>query len=83
MSYKSVRPFLRNVSLLNGRIFKVSATINMQERFQFMMGGTESESRFKKAFWQTARVAYDPVSDRCDRAGRGCHVCDIRNLVSS
>ena len=39
MSYKSVRPFLRNVSLLNGRIFKVSATINMQERFQFMMGG--------------------------------------------
>lgn len=48
-----------------------------------MIGGTESESGFKKAFWQTARVAYDPVSDRRDRAGRGCHVCDIRDLVGS
>ena len=85
MTYKSVRPGLQNVSCLNGRIFQVFATINMQKEIPFITsskrGGRDSEKSFKKISGQADRLACDDFPDRCDRAGGGCHVCDIRAVV--
>ena len=41
MTYKSVRPGLQNVSCLNGRIFQVFATINMQKEIPFITSSKE------------------------------------------
>ena len=81
LSYKSVRPSLQNVSCLNGRIFTVSATINIQEEILFIIGGIQNAKGFKKAAWENVRLAYDCISDCRDRAGRSCYVCCIRAVV--